>query len=143
MLATNEVAYLGPEDHKLHDVVVATSNLRALPGPGYRTTDQLYLKSPEQVEKLFRDRPEAGSNAAEVAERCAGAVDLTGEVHVPSARLRGGETAQGKLARLALRGAKAVRARRGRVRSRLLRELGCIEELGFAPTSFSRARPQR
>ena len=32
VLATNEVAYLGPEDHKLHDVV-ATSNLRVSPAP--------------------------------------------------------------------------------------------------------------
>ena len=134
VLATNEVAYLGPEDYKLHDVLVASSNLTKLPGPGYRTTDQLYLKSPEQVQKLFRDRPEAMGNAAEVAERCAGTVDLTGEVHLPSARLRGGETAQGKLARLALRGAKARYGHvEGRVRARLLRELGCIEELGFAP----------
>ena len=33
VLATNEVAYLGPEDHKLHDVVVATSNPEGSPRP--------------------------------------------------------------------------------------------------------------
>ena len=134
VLATNEVAYLEPADHRLHDVLVAAANLTTLPGPGYRATDQLYLKPPEQMARLFRDRPDALRNAAELAERCAGAVDLTGEIHVPSARLRGGETARGRLARLALRGAKERYGHaEGRVRARLGRELRCIEELGFAP----------
>ena len=134
VLATNEVAYLGPEDHRLHDVLVAATNLTGLPGPGYRTTDQLYLAPPSRMRTLFQDRPDALRNAAAVAERCAGAVDLAGEVHVPSARLRAGENARGKLARLALRGARERYGHvEGRVRARLRRELGCIEELGFAP----------
>jgi error-prone DNA polymerase len=36
ILGTNEVAYAKPEDHRLHDVLVAASNLTRLPGPGYR-----------------------------------------------------------------------------------------------------------
>src|SRR5215211_6641357 len=134
LLATNEVAYLTPADHKLHDVLVAATNLTALPGPGYRPTDQLYLKPPERMEALFQDRPEALRNTAAVAERCARALDLGGEIHVPSARLCGGETAEGKLARLALRGARErYRHVEGRVRARLQRELQCITDLGFAP----------
>jgi DNA polymerase III alpha subunit len=35
VLATNEVAYLKSEDHRLHEVLVSASNLRQLPGPGY------------------------------------------------------------------------------------------------------------
>lgn len=134
VLATNEVAYLGPKDHDLHDVLVAAANLTALPGPGYRTTDQLYLKPPARMRALFGDRPDALRNAAAVAQRCAGGVDLGGEIHIPSARLRGGETAERKLAQLALRGAKERYGHvEGRVRARLRRELRCITELGFAP----------
>jgi error-prone DNA polymerase len=134
VLAANEVAYLKPEDHDLHDVLVAAASLTALPGPGYRTTDQLYLKPPARMEALFDDRPEALRNAAAVTERCAGAVDLTGEIHVPSARLSKGATPEGRLARLALRGAKERYGHaEGRVRARLRRELQCIEDLGFAP----------
>ena len=133
-LATNEVAYLRPADHRLHEVLVAATSLTALPGPEHRTTDQLYLKPPEKMENLFKGYPEALRNAASVAERCAGAVDLTGEVHLPSARIRGGETAGGRLARLALEGAKERYGHvEGRVRVRLRRELRCIDELGFAP----------
>jgi error-prone DNA polymerase len=134
LLATNEVAYLGPKDHDLHDVLVAAANLTGLPGPGYRPTDQLYLKPPDRMRALFRDRPDALRNAAAVAERCADTVDLGGEIHVPSARLSEGATPEGRLARLALRGAKERYGYvEGRVRARLRRELKCIEELGFAP----------
>jgi error-prone DNA polymerase len=134
LLASGEVAYLVPADHKLHDVLVAASNLTALPGPGYRPTDQLYLKSPAEMHAQFRQYPEALRSAASVAERCAGAVELAGDVYLPSARLRRRETVGGKLARLALKGA---RERYGvlddRVGARLRRELRCIKELGFAP----------
>ena len=133
-LATNEVAYLAPADHKLHDVLVAASNLTALPGPGYRPTDQLYFKPFAKMCALFRHYPEALRSAASVTERCAGAVRLAGDIHLPSARLRFGETAEGRLARLALKGAREkYGALEDRVRTRLRRELRCITELGFAP----------
>jgi DNA polymerase III alpha subunit len=86
-LATNEAAYLRPEDHRLHEVLVAASHLSRLPGPEYRPTDQLYLKPPGQMRRLFAGYPEALANAAAVAERCAGTVDLSGRVHVPVARV--------------------------------------------------------
>ena len=44
VVATGEVAYLQPADHRLHEVLVASANLTALPGPGYRPTDQLHLR---------------------------------------------------------------------------------------------------
>ena len=134
LIATNEVAYLAPADHKLHDVLVAASNLTALPGPGYRPTDQLYLKPLSSMRALFRRYPEALRSAVSVGEQCAGAVELTGEIHIPSARLRRRETAEGKLARLTLKGARErYGALDDRVRSRLIRELSCIADLGFPP----------
>ncbi|HZC18164.1 MAG TPA: PHP domain-containing protein, partial [Rubrobacteraceae bacterium] len=42
-VAAGEVAYLRARDHRLHEVLVAASDLCSLPGPGYRPTDQLYL----------------------------------------------------------------------------------------------------
>jgi error-prone DNA polymerase len=134
LLATNEVAYLTPADHKFHDVLVAATNLTALPGPGYRPTDQLYLKPFTEMCVLFRNYPEALRSAASVAERCAGAVKLAGKVHLPDARLQRGDTAEGRLAWLALKGAKERYGHvEGRVRARLRRELRCISDLGFAP----------
>ena len=138
-LATNEAAYLGPEDHRLHEVLVAASHLSSLPGPNYRPTDQLYLKPPGKMRRLFAGYPEALANAAAVAERCAGAVDLSGKVHMPGARVPPGASAEKILRRMAFAGAKKRYGRGGKeatpgeVAARLKRELGCINFLGFAP----------
>ena len=138
-LATNEVAYLGPRDHRLHEVMVAASNLSRLPGPGYRPTDQLYLKSPEKMRRLFAGYPEALANAAAVAERCAGTVDLSGRVHVPVAEVPEGKSALGVLSRMAFAGARGRYGKGGEdptlaeVAARLRRELRCIDHRGFAP----------
>ncbi len=135
ILATGEVAYLGPRDHRLHEVLVAAANLTRLPGPGYRATDQLYLRSPEGMGRLFADRPEALRNARAVAERCAGAVRLAGGLHMPAARPAGGEGPERRLIRLSVQGARKRygRGAEERVRRRLKRELECICSLGFAP----------
>lgn len=133
VLATGEVAYPKPEDHRLHEVLVAASNLTRLPGPGYRATDQLYLKLPGQMERFFEDYPEALKNAAEVAERCSGAVKLRGKTHMPTVLLPEGETPKKRLVRLVLEGARKRYGKPDeRVRSRLRRELACIGALGFA-----------
>ncbi|QIN81524.1 DNA polymerase III subunit alpha [Rubrobacter tropicus] len=139
VLATNEVSYLRPGDHRLHEVLVAASHLSRLPGPEYRPTDQLYLKTPEKMRRLFEDRPEALACAAAVAERCAGAVDLSGRVHVPAARVPRGSSAWRTIRRMAFAGARKRYGKAGEdptlgeVAARLKRELGCIEKLGFAP----------
>ncbi|MGH3146590.1 MAG: hypothetical protein ACRDTR_12395, partial [Rubrobacter sp.] len=133
-IATNEVAYLRPGDHRLHEVLVAASNLSALPGPGHRPTDALYLKPPEKMAALFEDYPKALRNVAEVAERCVGTVELAGEVRMPGGIVPAGQTPGGELERLARAGARRrYGGLYGEVKARLERELDCIEELGFAP----------
>ena len=134
VLATNEVAYPKPEGHRLHEVLVAASNLTQLPCPTYRPTDQLYLKPPEKMRRLFQDRSEALKNVREVSERCAETVRLEGETHMPSVLLPEGETPKKRLVRVVVEGAKMRYGKRpeGKVRRRLRRELGCIFSLGFA-----------
>jgi len=141
-LATNEVTYLQPEDHRLHEVISAAADLSPLPPPDYRPTDQLFLKDATAMWRLFADYPEALAGAAAVAERCAGAVRLAGRRHMPAARLPEGVSAGRRLVELAVLGAREKY--RGsvedlpeggtrRVKARLRRELSCIQELGFAP----------
>lgn len=133
-VATNEAAYISPADHRLHDALVAASNLTTLPGPGYRPTDRLHLAATEEMRRLWRAYPEALANASAIAGRCADAVGLDGEIHVPAARLGSGEDADQELFSLAIRGAREkYGGLDGGIVSRLRRELGCIEDLGFAP----------
>ena len=115
-VTAGEVTYLKPQDHRLSEVLAAARALSPLPPPLYRPTDRLYLRSPEEMERLFADRPGALRNAASIAERCAGAVDLLGGfgrgsgggVIVPQANLDPGSTEDLQLARLALAGAKKL-----------------------------------
>jgi error-prone DNA polymerase len=139
IIATGEVAYLSPADHRLHDVLVAAANLTALPGPEYRPTDRLHLRSGKEMRRLFEGYPDALANVADVVRRCAGAVKLTGKVHMPAAILPSGKTAGKMLLELTLAGARRRYGRRAdgptveELKSRLGRELRCIHALGFAP----------
>ena len=146
-VASGEVTYLRPRDHRLSEALAAARDLSPLPPPSFRPTDRLYLRSPDEMARLFADRPGALKNAAAIAERCGGAVGLLGGfgrgVLVPSARLPEGEAEDGRLARLALAGAKrlypaAFRGEpdafpsRAELGARLKKELRVISGMGYA-----------
>ena len=143
-VAAGEVTYLRPRDHRISEALAAARSLSPLPPPFYRPTDQLYLRPPQEIERLFSDRPESLENAREIAERCGGVVDLLGRgVLVPSANLSAGATEDGTLAHLALAGARrlypaAFRAEAGsfpsekELRARLKRELRVISAHRFS-----------
>ena len=139
VVAAGDVAYLFPSDHRLHDVLVSAANLTALPGPEYRPTDRLHLRSGKEIRRLFEGYPDALENVADVARRCAGAVKLSGKVHMPAAILPSGKTAGKMLLELTLAGARrryGIRAdgpTAEELKSRIGRELRCIHALGFAP----------
>ncbi|MDQ3360096.1 MAG: DNA polymerase III subunit alpha [Actinomycetota bacterium] len=134
-VATNEAAYTRRSDHRLHEVLSAASHLSALPPPGYRPTDQLYLKPARKMAKLFEDHPDALANVREIAERCSGAVAKRSGVHMPSVASKDGESAERRLVRLAVAGARRryEREMMPEVKGRLRREISCIVSLGFAP----------
>src|SRR5918997_4093125 len=87
---------------------------------------------------LFRDCPDALANAAALAERCSGTVELSGDVHMPAANLPAGKTAGRTLLELVVAGARRRYGKKGRpataeIKGHLERELRCIDALGFAP----------
>lgn len=135
VIATNEVAYPVRGDHRLHEVLASAASLSPLPPPNYRTTDQLYLKSTRKMTKLFENYPDALENACLIAERCAGAVGRTSEIHMPSVSTGGGGSAEKRLVGLAAAGARKqyTEEMMPEVKARLRRELSCIFKLGFAP----------
>ena len=72
MVATNDVHYHSPERYRLqHALAAARRNTtidQAL--PYIRPNHHLYLKSQEQMERLFRQCPEAVANTLRIAEQC-------------------------------------------------------------------------
>lgn len=77
VVATNNVHYALPEQHRLHDVLTAIKHRTNLEDarPHLRANAEFYLKCPEELERLFAHLPQAIENTRRIAERCS--FDLT------------------------------------------------------------------
>ena len=74
VVATNNVHYARQDLHQLHDVLVAVQHRQTLEEarPHLRANAEFYLKSPDEMQRLFADLPEAISNTVRITERCSG-----------------------------------------------------------------------
>ena len=78
VVATGDVHYDRRERHRLHDVLTAIRHRSTLDGSHAvrRPNSEFYLRRPEDVARLFADRPDAVFHTLAIAQRCA-AFDLT------------------------------------------------------------------
>jgi len=133
-VATNNVHYAERSGHQLQDVLVCIRNRTTLDdSSGLRYADsEYYLKSPEEMERLFADHPKAIANTRVIAEECN--VDLNlAEYRLPDFPVLEGETPFSYLCKLCWKGA---RRKYGviteAVRRQLDHELRVIEKVGLA-----------
>ena len=72
LVATNDCHYLRAEDAKAHEILlcIQSKKTRDDPKAWKLGTNELYVKSPEEMAAAFRDLPEAISNTLAIAERC-------------------------------------------------------------------------
>jgi error-prone DNA polymerase len=72
LLATNHVHYHAPSRRQLQDVLTCVRDKCTVEQAGYRLfpNDQRYLKSPEQMHRLFADHPRAIRRGLEIADQC-------------------------------------------------------------------------
>ncbi|MFV1972332.1 MAG: DNA polymerase III subunit alpha [Thiohalobacterales bacterium] len=78
VVATNDVHFLESADFEAHEARVCINEGRTLDDPR-RTrefTGQQYLRTPEEMQQLFSDIPEAIENSVEIARRCNLELDL-------------------------------------------------------------------
>ncbi len=71
MVLTNDCHYLHQNDNEAHDILLCIQTGKLLNDPGrmrYPTT-QLYFKSPEEMQQIFPEVPEAYENTVKIAER--------------------------------------------------------------------------
>ena len=135
VVATNDALYHKPERYKLQHALVAASHNttidRAL--PYIRPNDQSCLKSVEQMQKTFRDCPEAVNNTLRIAESCDFNLDTDLGYRLPDADVPEGFTPQTYLERLCY---EAAMRRYGeishKVQARLDEEFSLIELHGMA-----------
>ena len=72
MVATNDVHYMRKEDAEAHEIMLCIQTGGRMDEEHFRfPTQEFYFKSPEEMETLFRDVPDALSNTKLICDRCA------------------------------------------------------------------------
>jgi len=134
-VATNDVHYLRHEDAHAHDALLCIQTQCNLDDPDRLrfSTDEFYLKSPEEMRERFADYPEACDATLEIAARCNVTMEF-GNLQLPSYPVPEGETGDSYLRSLCEQG---IVRRYGaelapEVRERLEFELGVIRDMGFS-----------
>lgn len=134
-IATNDVHYVDPEDAHLQDILLAiqTGSLLSDPNRMRMTDSSYYLRSPEEMEHLFAEVPEALANTLLVAERCNVDLGFKG-YRLPHFEVPAGNTPDSYLHKLCEAGLErryGDRAKEVEVCQRLEYELGIIHNMGF------------
>lgn len=133
LVATNDVHYCQQADSPAQDVLVCIQTNTTIHDPKRLKTesDQLYLKSPDEMARLFGEVPEAIGNTVRIAERCNLDLGFKG-YHLPGFDVPTGHSADSYLESLVRVGARRKYGHDGgEVGTRLEYELGVIRSLGF------------
>jgi DNA polymerase III subunit alpha len=133
LVATNDLHYIRREDSTFHDVLLCIQTGRTVQDETRMRfpSDAFYLKSPEEMQKLFPVYPEALANTQRIANRCN--VDFEfGHLHLPNFPLPDGMTDEMYLRQLC---EEKFAARYSPIteeaRKRLEYELGIIHHMGY------------
>ncbi len=135
LVATNDVHYLNKDDHELHEVLLAIQTQSRLDDKDrFKVeSDQIYLKTPDEMYRVFGELPEALEITEEIASWVNIELDL-GTYKLPYFAVPEGETPDTYLEKLCLEGLKKKYGEPlpGEVVERLDHELKIIRELGFS-----------
>ena len=105
LVATNDCHYLEKGDHVSHEVLMCIQTQSTLSSPNKMEihTDQLWVKSPEEMWASFGDMPEALNNTVEIAEKCSSSIEF-GTLHLPEYEVPEGYTIDSYLEHLSREG---------------------------------------
>ncbi len=72
LVATNDVHYILEEDSQFHDILLCIQTGKTVNNKNKMnyTSNQYFLKSPEQMYELFSEVPQALENTIKIADRC-------------------------------------------------------------------------
>lgn len=137
MVATNDVHYVRQEDAEAHDVLLAIQTATTIDDEKRMRfpNDQFYLKSEDEMKKIFAYAPEAIENTHKIAERCSFDFKF-GEYHLPEFTAPSGMKNDQYLRQLCQRGlaeryTDADQEKQKSLQERLDYELGVIESMGY------------
>ena len=133
LVCTNDCHYLTQEDSRAQEILMCIQTGKTLSDENRMRmhTDQMYIKSEEEMLRTFPEFQDALDRTHEIAMRCHVDFDFKTK-HLPSYPLPEGETAKGMLRRLCGEGlARKYGEDRADARERLEYELGVIEKMGY------------
>ena len=131
LLATNGVCYATPAEREIADVFTCIKNKRRLDTAGclLSRNSQRYVRSAEEMTRLFADLPEATANTFELSSRLEFSLEKLG-YEFPRYPVPEGETMDSFLHKRTWDGARCrYRPVSSRVRAQLGKELALIEKL--------------
>ena len=134
LVATNDLHYVGREDHVHHDVLLCIQTNSTLDQEDRLrfSSDQFYLKDHDEMRELFQDIPEALDNAVDIAARCNVEMDF-GRYLLPNYQVPAGFDLDGYLESLAWEGLHRLYDQvTPELEERLRYELSVIRDMGFS-----------
>lgn len=143
LIATNDVHYVREQDAQVQDILICIGTGKTVDDPERLKfpSTQLYLKSAEEMKRLFPHVPEAIENTRIVAERCNLELEFGRSILPQFEPIPAGATAGDYLADLCREGLEARYSHqpqwqedgfRSELNERLDYELSVIERMGFS-----------
>ena len=136
LVATNDAHYLKKEHAASHEILLCISTGKTLDDENRMKMDseEIYLKSPEEMKELFADYPDAIENTVKIAERCDVKIQ-TGTYYpvkfdVPSDFEGNTDDFLAHISEIGLVDRYGDKA--GEYRERMLYELDIIKKMGFS-----------
>lgn len=134
LVATNDVHYVERDDAPAHDVLLCIQTGKTLQDENRMRfpSDEFYLKTEEEMRRLFPLAEDSITNTREIAKRCNVEFEF-GKLHLPEYQVPEGYTLDSYLQeQCEKRLAGRYPDPNDRVRERLMYELGIIQQTGFS-----------
>ncbi len=141
LLATNDCHYLDKADVRAHDVLLCIQTGKTIHDNERLkfTTDQLYLKSKDEMYDAFKDYPGAIEHSVDIARRCNLSFDFN-SYHFPNFEISSGQTVESFFEQKVREGFENILPRikaknpdtdEKRYVDRIESEIGIINSMGF------------
>ncbi len=134
LIATNDAHYLRREDARAHEILLCIQTGKNINDEDRMrfSTDEFYVKSVDEMYRLFGNVPEALENTLKVAERCNVELEFN-KLHLPAYEVPGGVPPFEYLRELCFEGLKNryCDSYSREKEERLEYELGVIKQMGY------------
>ncbi|HOM03091.1 MAG TPA: DNA polymerase III subunit alpha [Acetivibrio sp.] len=135
LVATNDAHYLRREDARAHEILLCIQTGKSINDEDRLrfSTDDFYVKSPEEMISLFENIPEAISNTVKIADMCNVELEFN-KLHLPKFDVPDQQDPYEYLRSLCYRGFERIYRKEDRDEEKIKRleyELSVIKQMGY------------